>query len=750
MASPPLNLLAQAVRLFGMGQLEPAAQACNTIARLQPTSADPHYLLGLIRDRQGRAGEAAGCFERFVTLKAAVNARRRSFEDQRNLGIALLRLQRPDEAIGCFRAALGLRPNDADLLRSLGVAQAAARRFEAAVTSLEQALAIRPDAQILSLLGDAQRQLRRYDAATASFRKALALDPAIAEAHTGLGVMQLETGAPAEAAASFQAAIAANPRNADLHFNLGVTLKRIGRHEAAIASLRNAVAINPGHVQAQNSLGNSLKQAGQYDAALACYEAVLASAPRHANAVSMQALIRRQTCDWRDIEALEAGLIEDVRARRVAVAPFTMLGVSDDPAVQLQCARQYWNSKGIVAAPRAAAAPMRHSRLRLGYLSAELRTHPIPCLVAELFEEHDRSRFEVFAFSYGDDDGTPMRRRLEQAFDGFFDVRGLGDDAIARRIREQEIDIMVDLTGHTAGSRLEILASRPAPVQLHYIGHPGTLGVDFIDYLIVDPFVVPPDEQQHYSEALVTLSQCYQANDRKRAASDRQPSRAEAGLPPDGLVFCCFNQSYKFTPALFGAWMGLLHAVPGSVLWLLADNRWAEDNLRREAAARGVAPERLVFAPRLPVPEHLARHRLADLFLDTFPYNAHTTASDALWMSLPVLTLAGRGFASRVAGSLLHAVGLPELITHDREEYERLALALAREPARLAALRRHLDAVRTTAPLFDLDRTRREIEQAYRQMWELAQRGEVPQTMVIGAGQAGSGSSERNSPSQGS
>ncbi len=234
--------------------------------------------------------------------------------------------------------------------------------------------------------------------------------------------------------------------------------------------------------------------------------------------------------------------------------------------------------------------PKRHSRLRLGYLSAELRTHPIPCLVAQLFEEHDRSCFEVFAFSYGDDDGTPMRRRLEQAFDGFFDVRGLSDEAIARRIREQEIDIMVDLTGHTAGSRLEILASRPAPVQLHYIGHPGTLGADFIDYLIVDPFVVPAEEQQHYSEALVYLSQCYQANDRKRTPADHRPSRAGAGLPPDGLVFCCFNQTYKITPPFFGAWMRLLHAVPGSVLWLLADNRWAEENSpARGGLARGVA-----------------------------------------------------------------------------------------------------------------------------------------------------------------
>ena len=726
MAPPPLNLLAQAVRLFGMGQLEPAAQACTTMARLQPNSADPLYLLGVIRDRQGRASEAVASFTRFVTLKRAVNPRRRSFEDHRNLGIALARLQQHDGAVESFRAALALRPDDADVHRSLGIVLATAGRFEAAVASFEKALAVRADAQVYSLLGDTQRQLRRYDAAIASFRKALALDPVAADAHTGLGIVHTETGNPKDAIASFQAALAANPKDANTYFNLAVTLKNVGRHQAAIA-------INPNHIQALNSLGISLKQPGQYDAALASYETVLANDDDHAKALSMQALLKRQTCDWGGIEALESRLIDGVQSGRVPIAPFPMLSITDDPAVQLRCARQYWRSMAIVAAPRGSGALLRHSKLRIGYLSAELRAHPIPCLVAQLFEEHDRSRFEIFAFSYGDDDGTPMRRRLENSFDTFFDVRRLSDDAIARLIREQEIDIMIDLTGHTSGSRLEILASRPAPVQLHYIGYPGTLGVEFIDYLIVDPIVVPPDERQHYSEALVYLSQCYQANDRKRAASEARPDRAEAGLPADAFVFCCFNQTYKITPDFFGAWMRLLAAVPGSVLWLLADNRWVEDNLRREAAARGVAPDRLVFAPRQSVPDHLARHALADLFLDTFPYNAHTTASDALWMGLPVLTCSGRSFASRVAASLLHAVGLPELITHDLAEYERLALALAREPVRLAAMRHHLEAVRATAPLFDIDRTRREIETAYRLIWELHQRGEAPRTMTIEA-----------------
>ena len=679
-----------------MGQLEPAAEMCAKAARLQSKNADPHYLLGLIRDRQGRADEAAASFARYVALEQATGSRRRGLEDHRNLGIALVRLQRREEAIESFRAGLALRP----------------------------------DPQVLILLGDLLRQKGLSDEAADCFRSALAIDPKAPAAHTGLGVVHMERGEPEQAAASFRAALAGNPNDANTHFNLAVALRRAGRQDAATDSLRRAIAIEPGDMQALNSLGNAFKQAGQYDAALAHYQRILQRDPGHANALSMQALIRRQTCNWQGLDTLEAKLVDAVRAGR-AVAPFPMLSVTDDPALQLLCARQYSRSRS-AAAPRTGARTARHDRLRLGYLSAELRTHAIPCLVAQLFEDHDRSRFEVFAFSYGENDGSPMRRRLEKAFDEFVDVRQLSNDAVARQIREREIDIVVDLTGHTSGARLEILASRPAPVQLHYIGYPGTLGVDFIDYLIVDPFIVPPDQQRHYSEALIYLSQCYQANDRRRAAAERIPDRAAAGLPPDAFVFCCFNQTYKITPAFFDVWMRLLEAVPGSVLWLLADNHWAEGNLRREAAARGVAPDRLIFAPKLPLEDHLARHRLADLFLDTFPYNAHTTASDALWMGLPVVTCAGRSFASRVAGSLLHAVGLPELIAQDMADYEQLALTLAHEPARLAALRHHLDSVRTTAPLFDIERTRREIEQAYEWVWGIHARGEAPRLLAIG------------------
>jgi protein O-GlcNAc transferase len=352
-------------------------------------------------------------------------------------------------------------------------------------------------------------------------------------------------------------------------------------------------------------------------------------------------------------------------------------------------------------------------------------------LAAGLFELHDRSGFEVVAVSYGEDDGSPMRRRLEHAFERFLDVRARSDAQAAALLREMEIDIAVDLKGFTAGARPGILAQRPAPLQASYLGFPGTLGVPFIDYLIADRIVVPESEQACYAEKLVYLPECYQVNDASRAVAERTPAREEAGLPARGLVFCCFNNNYKILPETFACWMRLLREVPGSVLWLLKDSDAARANLEREARDAGIDPARLVFAARLPHAEHLARHRLADLFLDTLPYNAHTTASDALWAGLPVLTCTGTSFAGRVAASLLHAVGLPELVTRTRTDYEQLALALARDPQRLESLKEKLERNRKTAVLFDTARFARALETAYRTMWQRWCRGEPARSFAV-------------------
>ncbi|TAN54930.1 MAG: hypothetical protein EPN20_20950, partial [Magnetospirillum sp.] len=345
---------------------------------------------------------------------------------------------------------------------------------------------------------------------------------------------------------------------------------------------------------------------------------------------------------------------------------------------------------------------------------------------------HDRDRFRITAYSCGEDDGSAMRRRLEGAFDRFVDLCPVDDAEAVRRIHGDEVDILVDLTGYTTGTRTAILAARPAPVQVNYLGFPGTMGADFIDYIIVDSIVAPPDQQPNFAERLVRLPHSYQANDTRRPIAAQRPSRSECGLPERGFVFCCFNNTFKITPILFDVWMRLLAMVPGSVLWLFQANDKVGDRLKAEAARRGVDPARLIFAARRDLPDHLARHDCADLFLDTLPYNAHTTASDALWAGLPVLTCRGGTFAGRVAASLLSAVGLPELITESREEYESLALALARDPARLAALRQKLRQNRHAAPLFDSAGFTRDLEAAYSRMWDTWCAGRCPEAFAVG------------------
>lgn len=382
-------------------------------------------------------------------------------------------------------------------------------------------------------------------------------------------------------------------------------------------------------------------------------------------------------------------------------------------------------------APLWAGEIYRHERIRVAYLSADFHEHATTHLMAGLFEHHDRERFEITAVSFGPDRQDAMRQRVAAACDRFLDVRGRRDAEVAGMLRALEIDIAVDLKGHTQGNRAGILAHRPAPVQINYLGMPATMGAGYIDYLIADPRVIPPAEFPHYAEQILYLPDSYQATDDTRAIAAHTPSRAELALPEDGFVFCCFNNSYKITPDLFALWMRLLGAIPGSVLWLLDDNPAATRNLCAAAQRHGIAPERLVFAPRIDAAAHLARHRRADLFLDTLPYNAHTTASDALWSGLPVLTCAGRTFAGRVAASLLHAVGLPELITRDHAGYAALALALARDPGRLAALRTRLAQQRTSSPLFGTDRFRRHLEAAYVTLRERQRRGEPPAAFSV-------------------
>ena len=585
--------------------------------------------------------------------------------------------------------------------------------------------------QALHLMGLAAFQKGYPGEAVDLLRRAVRCDPHLAVASNDLGNVLAQQGMLAEAAASYRQAIAEAPDFAEAHNNLGNLLQMTGSLEEAVACYGTAVGLRPGYAEAFRNLGSALRRLGRPDQAVLALGAARAIDPGFAAATAQLAHQLKELCDWRQLDDLTAELIASVEARSGAVNPFVFLSLDTTPAQQLLCARN-WAAEQLGAAGQRAAASKSEDRITVGYLSADFQEHATAHLIAELFRLHDRRRFRVIGYSYGRDDGSTARRQLRESFDEFEDLVDCSHAESAARIRAGGVDILVDLKGYTTDARPEILVLRPAPLQVSYLGYPGTMGSDAVDYILVDPVVVPANEQPYFSEQVVHLPDCYQVNDRRRPIAARAPARSQCGLPEAALVFCCFNSAYKITAPMFDIWMRLLAGVPGSVLWLLETNVTAMANLRREAESRlagGAA--RLVFAPSLPNPEHLARLAIADLFLDTLPYNAHTLASDALWCGCPVITCAGRTFAGRVAASLLRAVGLPEMATQTLAEYEALALQLSLDPDRLRAIRGKLAGHRLTTALFDSRRFTHYLESAFETMWRIHLAGEPPRPFAV-------------------
>lgn len=599
-----------------------------------------------------------------------------------------------------------------------------------ALAQLEQALREDPDNhELLKNLGNACKAVGKFERAVDCYRRALEINPAYISARYNLGLVLHQMHRVEDAEAQFRLLLEFDPRDAEALFHLGALLSTQLRYAEAVRTFRDALHLAPEDANLWMALGETHTLQRALDQGLRCYEKALSLQPDNPSFLSVLLYRKQWVCDWSRFEEF-AG-----RARRsvtegtdAQIAPFSFLTIPSTPAEQLQCAGNFARRQLREVARERTFRFVREAkpRLRIGYLSGDFHEHPVAYMITELIELHDRGRFEIFGYSYGPDDGSAMRSRLQRAFDRFVDLSTMSRAEAAGKIHADGVDILVDLKGYAGADATEILASRPSPVQVNYLGYPGTTGADFIDYVVTDPFVTPPGSERHYSERLVLMPASYLVNDRKRPIADTPPRR-ELGLPEGAMVFCCFNQPYKILPEVFAIWMRLLAAVPRSVLWLLDANPWAVSNLRREAQARGVAPERLVFAPFVPQShDHLGRLRTADLFLDTFPYNAHATASDALWVGVPLVTRAGDTFASRVAGSLLSAIGLPELITYSAAEYEALALRLAREPTELNALRQTLQRNRATSPLFDTPGFARSLEAAYGQMWEHFRSGSEP------------------------
>ncbi|HTI85625.1 MAG TPA: tetratricopeptide repeat protein, partial [Alphaproteobacteria bacterium] len=727
-----------ALQLLGViaaqgGRLDEAEAALRQALAVDPRVAFAHFNLGNVLYEQGRHDEALASYTSAVDSEPSFTAAAL----QRNVVLTLL--GRAAEAIAGLDALVGTSPS-AEAFYHRGNALKRLGRLEAALADYDRALTFRADdPETLYNRGNALLELARYDEAVTSYDRALAAAPDYLDTLNNRGIALLNLGRADGALADFERATGLDPQYAPSHYNRGNALKELGRSDAALAAYDAALALDPRYAAAANNRGSVLVALRRIGEAVASFDRALDANPAYADAlcnrgqaqlesgdyaraaVDFERLQRMQAegqapdfpymagdliharmhcCDWRDFDRATTAVIAGVRAGERVCDPFAFVAFSDSSEDHRRCAE-------IVARDRFPAQPMASAprrdgpKIRLGYVSGEFCEQATAFLIAGLIERHDKARFEVHGFDNGIDDGSNTRRRLVTAFDSMTDIARLSDADAANAVRERGIDILINLNGYFGWGRNGVFACRPAPVQVNYLGFPGTLGGDLVDYIIADRHVLPASDRAHFSESVVTLPECYQPNDSKRALPESQPTRADAGLPEQSFVFCSFNNNYKLTPEMFDRWMRILGHVDGSVLWLLEGNDAVAGNLRREAAARGIDPARMVFAPRVPPIDHLARHRLADLFLDTLPYNAHTTASDALWMGLPVLTATGATFAGRVATSLLAAAGLPELAMPSLDAYEDEAVRLARDPAALGAIKMRLAANRTRCPLFD-------------------------------------------------
>jgi predicted O-linked N-acetylglucosamine transferase (SPINDLY family) len=625
-----------------------------------------------------------------------------------------------DKAVDLIDRAIAADPNNAAAYNNRGRVLSELGRWKMAAEDYTRAASLQAGyAEPHYNLANVYRGIKQWDAALRSYDRCIALQPDHYDAYCGRGTVLMELKRHDAAVASFDQAVAIRQDFAEAHYNRGNALCEINQWQAALASYEGAIGAKPNFAEAYANRGFALSQLQEFEAALASWDLAIRLNPALGYLRGERCFTRMRLCDWSTLESDRRELAGDIERGAIVCAPFTVLAWSQSAALQKTIAanwvRQRWPFD-----PALGPIPKREQggAIRLGYFSADFHHHATAHLIAGLLERHDRAKFQVFAFSFGPDSQDEMRRRLMAACDRFIDVRLQSDADAAMLARSLEIDIAVDLKGFTQDHRLGIFALRAAPIQVNYLGYPGTSGAGYMDYIIADRILVPEKSQCHVVEKIAYMPDSYQVNDASRVIADRVFARNELGLPETGVVFCCFNNNFKITPATFACWMRILARVDGSVLWLLADNETAARNLRREALRRNIDAGRLVFAPRMALPEHLARHRAADLFLDTLPYAAHTTASDALWSGLPVLTCIGEGFASRVAASLLTSVGLPELIASTLQEYEDMAVRLAAEPTSLARFRQMLAENRLTTPLFDIRSFTGHIETAYLGMYQ--------------------------------
>src|SRR3569833_1684793 len=714
--------------LRDIGRREEALRSYNRAIQLKPNYAEAHYYRGLVLQYLRRMADALSSYDKAVKLNPTYAAA------YNNRGVVLRELTRLAAAVARPAPAIALRPDYPTAYNNRGVALQELKRPESALESYAKALELKADyAQALHNQGNALRELHRYEDALGSFGRALAINPNYDEAYNSRGVTLQLLGRNEEALADFDRAIVINPNNAQVHYSRGNVLRAIGLTEQARSGYQRAFEIYPDLPVDHYQHAQVLHELQLFDDALPSYLRALKADPDQPwlRGICLQSKMR--VCDWSDFDSQMEEVAAGIRQGKDTAPSFVVVTMFDSPELQLQAAR-IWVREACPAESALAllAKRPRGSKIRIGYFSADFYGHATALLAGGLFESHDRERFEIIAFNFGLCARDEVTEKLVRAFDQFVDVHAKRDDEIAQWARGGGGGGAGGRGGGARHQRAGIFAHRAAPIQVAYLGYPGTMGAPFIDYIIADEVVIPEQAREYFSEKVVYLPGSYQVNARNRPTERSAISRADVGLPADAFVFCSFNNVYKITPEMFACWMRILRRVEGSVLWLLNENATASRRLREAATAAGIDPQRLIFTHRMPLPEHLGRHWLADLSIDTFPCNAHTTASDSLWAGLPLLTYAGESFCARVAASLLTAAGLPELVTTSLSDYEELAVSLAGDRARLTALTERLIANRMTMSLFDTERFARNLEQAYTQMYEQYHVGLPPSHLRVG------------------
>ncbi|MEI7565501.1 MAG: tetratricopeptide repeat protein [Burkholderiaceae bacterium] len=652
-------------------------------------------------------------------LKQAIKIQASNPHVLRLLGVIYAQRKQYQEALKYINDSLKSLPKNALTLSNLGNIFLELKEFQNALDAYDKSIRIDPKYdEVWSNKANALFELKRYDEAITCYDKALSLKPDYAEGWSNKGNLLKELKRYNEALIHFDQALSLKPDYAEGWSNKGATLNELKRYDEALAHYDKALSLKPDYVEVWSNKGEALNSLKRHSESAQCYLKALELKTGESYFLGESHHQMMLACDWTNYEKMVTEIFNLTHEGRMGSEPFGFQGIANSEALLKKCAEIYSNDKYPVLGNLTEHTKYQHHKIRIGYLCGEFRNQATSILMAGVWELHDQSKFEIFAFDNGYDDGSEYRHRIESAFGNLFDISKLSDLNVAKLIQAHEIDILVNLNGFFGLPRQGVFSYKPAPIQVNYLGFPGTLGANYMDYMIADKVVLPDESKKYYVEKIVHLPNSYQANDNRREISARQFIKTELGLPESGFIFACFNNNYKITPSTFDSWMRILTHVPRSVLWLLADNPIAKENLLQAAVSRGIDSSRLIFAERLPLSEHLARHNLADLFLDTLPYNAHTTCSDALWAGLPVLTLLGNTFPGRVAASLLHALGLDELITFSKEEYEAMAMELATNPEKLASVKQKLAENRTIAPLFDTPAFTKHLEAAYMQMYD--------------------------------